>query len=216
MLYVPYYFIVKCEALKKRLPLIMGIVAIVMLVVYVVFYDKSRYHIDTVREPFIRFLFFESMLLGAYFKHNDSAYRNRFSFKWCALLVVAFLMYFASKMYFSKAEHFLELQIFNQIIIFALLYCAIRVFSGLDGKLTKLPICVHKIVGFISDITLEIYLVQYVLIDTLRPIFEFPINWLVLTFSILCAATVLHYICKVIYRLIDALIAKFKRYNVAS
>ena len=46
---------------------IAGIVIVHMLV-YIFIYDKSFYHIDTVREPMIRFLFFEAMLIGAYFK----------------------------------------------------------------------------------------------------------------------------------------------------
>lgn len=45
------------------------------LLVYTFAYDKSYYHIDTVREPMIRFLFFESMLLGAWFRQKDDFFR---------------------------------------------------------------------------------------------------------------------------------------------
>ena len=56
---------------------IAGIVIVHMLV-YIFIYDKSFYHIDTVREPMIRFLFFEAMLIGAYFKIIFDKERNNF------------------------------------------------------------------------------------------------------------------------------------------
>ena len=56
---------------------IAGIVIVHMLV-YIFIYDKSFYHIDTVREPMIRFLFFEAMLIGAYFKSIFDKERNNF------------------------------------------------------------------------------------------------------------------------------------------
>ena len=54
--------------------------------------------------------------------------------------------------------------------------------------------------------TLEIYVVQYVIIDFLRPYFSFPINWLIITLSILGAAYLLHKLCEGIYELFEKLI----------
>ena len=74
-----------------------------------------------------------------------------------------------------------------------LLYLVFRLFAGLDGKLEKMPAPVRGCIDFIAKITLEIYVVQYVLIDLVRPLFGFPLNWFALTGSILLAATALHY-----------------------
>ena len=51
---------------------------------------------------------------------------------------------------------------------------------------------VWKSLTFISDRTLEIYLVQYVIIANCN-IGPFPINWLILTFAILASAVALRF-----------------------
>lgn len=208
VLYIPFYIIMKIPQLKKRIPLIMAIIAVVYLLVYVIFYDKSYYHIDTVREPMIRFLFMESMLLGAYFKINDEKFRNKFSWVSLVMSVVCFGGYFASKLLFSKMASISSLQVINQLIIFAFLFFVFRLFAGIDDKLEKLPKWIKKCITFISQITLEIYLVQYVIIDLLRTIAPFPINWLALTASIILAAFALHMACKGIYYLVDLCVKK--------
>jgi hypothetical protein len=58
--------------------------------------------------------------------------------------------------------------------------------------------------------TLEIYVVQYVIIDFIRPLLGFPLNWLSITGLILVAATILHYVCEGILKLSDRGIAKVK------
>ncbi len=208
LLYIPFYILMRLEFLQKRIPLVMLALAAVMMTVYVCFYDTSYYHVDTVREPFIRFLFMESMLLGAYFKHHDARFRNRFSWLWVILTVPCFVIYFASKLLFSKLDALSDFQIVNQLLIFALLFCIFRVFSGLDGKLEKLPRPIRRCISFIAQITLEIYVVQYVLIDTLRPLFGFPINWLVITGAIILSAFALHFVCGLFSRLVDKIFMK--------
>ena len=55
--------------------------------------------------------------------------------------------------------------------------------------------------------TLEIYIVQYVIIDAVRSLeILFPLNWAVLTSSVLFAATILHRSCKWIYSTVDKIL----------
>lgn len=199
VLYIPFYIIMSIPKLKENLPWVMAAIGAVYLLVYLFFYDRSYYHIDAVREPMIRFLFMESMLLGAYFKQKDAHYRNRFSGWHVVALVASFVLYFVSKFAFSSGGPVLcHLQIINQVWILVLLYFTLRVFSGLDTRLANMPKWVKGVIGYIATLTLEIYVVQYVLIDWIRPLFGFPLNWIVLTASILAAAVVLHYVCKLI------------------
>lgn len=211
VLYIPFFFCMKIDWIKDHLLAVMGTVAVVYVLVYLTIYDKSYYHIDTVREPMIRFLFMESMLLGAWFRQNDGKIRNKFKVWYPFATLGMFLIYFASKLLFSRRESLSRLQILNQVAIFALLVLLFITFSGLDSKLEKLPGWIKKVVGFISSITLEIYLVQYVLIDVLRPIGHFPINWMVLTIAIIAAAFVLHKVCELIYAGADKLIKNEKK-----
>ena len=196
LLYIPYYIIIKTDGLKKRIPFVMLCLGIIAFLVYLFRYDKSYYHIDAVREPFIRFLFLECMLLGAYFRQKDGNYRNHFS-AWKMVATGSMLgLYFASKLFFSRMPELAAFQILNQAVLFILLYHIFNLFSGMDGILAKSPSFVKRIVSFLANITLEIYVVQYVLIDCIRGMnLPFPINWICLSGMIVLAAYVLHRIC---------------------
>lgn len=187
--------------------------ALIWLLLYFTVYDKSTYHIDNVYEPMIRFLFMESMLLGAYFRQNDEKIRNQFVWWSVPGFIVSFAMYFGSKLIFSRYASVALWQFANQLLIFAVLFFLFRLFAGIDGKLERLPKPIKAVIEFISDITLEIYLVQYVLIDNLRNIAPFPLNWLALTAAIILSALALHYLCKGFYFLWKKIFARKEKRN---
>lgn len=203
LLYIPFYFAMKIDWLKKHIPLLMVVVAVIWIIVYWIFYDKSIYHIDNVHEPMIRFLFFESMLLGAKFRQYNLENLQKPKWYFYVALVISFVLYFVSKLLFSRYDSILQYQFLNQIFIFVLLFFMFRVFSGLEHKLAKTPLFLKKIITLIADMTLEIYVVQYVIISSLKGFSKFPINWIVLTCTIFGAAFLLHNVCKLIYNLID-------------
>lgn len=199
VLYIPFYFVLRIKILRDRIPLIMGALAVVQLVIYLLFYDRSTYHIDTVREPMIRILFFECMLLGSYFRINDDRFRDKFSRLSLLGTIGSAGVYFVSKLLFSKGVISSHYQILNQYCLFCFLLCVFRLFIGMDLLLEKIPEKMKFLITYLSKITLEIYVVQYVIIDWVRPIGRFPLNWLLITLSILLAATGLHYLCEYIY-----------------
>lgn len=211
LLYIPFYIVAKVKALRDRVPLVMSVVAVAYIIVYVIFYDKSYYHIDNVREWMIRFLFFESMLLGAYFKKNQEKFQNKFRWYVPVIALALFVAYFVSKLFFVKYTQYSSLQIANQIIIFALLYFVFWLFASIDEKLVKIPKWIKAPITFISKITLEIYVVQYVIIDLIRPLLSFPLNWLAITSSIIISAYILHILCELFYKAIDLVIGKIKK-----
>lgn len=209
LLYVPFYVFMKVKPIQERIPLVMTIIAIAYLIVYIVAYDKSYYHIDTVREPMIEFLFMEAMLVGAWFKHKDEIFRNKFHWYIPVLTIVIAALYFTSKFLFSKYEVLSIAQPINQLFLLIALFFVFWTFSSLDGKLEKMPKWIKISITFISEMTLEIYVVQYVLIDVIRDLhFVFPLNWLLILLSIVASATALHYACKGIMFLFDLLISK--------
>ena len=210
LLYIPFWFVGKFEWLRSKLGWIMGLVAVVYLAVYLFFYDKSYYHIDNVREWMIKFLFFESMLVGAYFKKNQEKFHNKFHWWLPIVTVAAFAVYFASKLFFSKYAAYSYLQILNQVLIFALLISIFWLFISLDSKLEKFPNFIKKIISFIAEMTLEIYVVQSVLINLIKPHLGFPLNWLAITASIIVAAFALHLVCKYLIKGMEWCIEKIK------
>ncbi|MBQ3524269.1 MAG: acyltransferase [Clostridia bacterium] len=209
ILYIPFYIVMKVEKLRENIPAVAGITALVWLAIYIFVYDKSYYHIDTVREPMIRFLFFFAMLLGAYFKENLEKYRNKKSIISWILLPILFVAYFASKLIFSRVDSISDLQIVNQIILFVLLAVTFRCFMSIDGWLENLPKWIKAIITFVSGITLEIYLAQIGIIDKLN-FLPFPLNWLLITGVIVLLAFILNKFSSLVQRPLLKLLNKDK------
>ena len=133
------------------------------VLIYVLFYDKSIYRVDNVSEPFILFLYIESMLLGAFFKKNQTRF-GEFKISKVLITIICLIPYFCSKILFSKIEALLNFQIVNQFIIFIALFFTFDLFMSLEGFFKKIPARINCCVKYISNITLQIYIVQYVII----------------------------------------------------
>lgn len=199
LLYIPLYYVAKHVTLDKRMWALLsaGLLA-VQSVLYFCVYDISYYHIDNVRQPMIEFLFFQSMLMGLFFREELSrgtlAVKKR---RWLWIALGALLIiYFGSKMLFVKLACLSEFQLLNQVILLLLLFVLFICANTLEDRLHKIANTKFwKGVVFLSDRTLEIYCVQYIIIDAVRGWgLAFPLNWVVLTSLILIAATALHWI----------------------
>jgi len=208
VLYIPFYIVIKTKILVNNIPKVMLGMFIVQLVVYVFVYDTSFYHIDTVREPMIRFLFFQSMLLGAYFRMHKEKFINRNKVTNWVALAAMIVLYFTSKLFFVKIDALSTYQITNQIILFVLLYFVMRSFAGIDCNLEALPTKIKNSLSFIAKITLEIYAVQYVIIPRLV-FLVFPLNWVVITGVIIFSAFVLHVVASKVGTGIEMVINKY-------
>ena len=70
----------------------------------------------------------------------------------------------------------------------------------------------RSIVKFIASITLEIYVVQSVLIEAIKRLkLPFPLNWLAVTVAIIAAAFLLHLLCELLYKGVDKLLSRIGR-----
>lgn len=205
LLYIPLYFVAKYLKLTRKNFVFLSIgLFVVQLLVYFTVYDSSYYHIDTVREPMIEFLFFQSMALGLLFREECTSGKltvkkgiggGRNFILWLLLLLLLGV-YFVSKLLFVKKPSLADFQILNQVVLFFVLFFLFRRAFSLEEKLKNLDgTRSWKVVVFLSDHTLEIYCVQYVIIDVVRGGgFAFPLNWLILTAMILLAATALRWV----------------------
>lgn len=201
VLYIIYYIIIKCKKINQHIPIVMLGVFCIQLLIYIFTYDKSYYHIDVVREYMIRFLFLESMLLGALYRKQLENNLNKNKVMNWIITGIFLILYFVSKLLLTKGI-LVEFQIINQIILFILLFYILKSFAGINNKLEKLPKKIKDIIQFIASITLEIYLVQYPII----PIFAkltFPMNWIIITSIILISAYVLHILIKKVMNLFE-------------
>lgn len=189
--YCIYYIIMFSEKKNgKTLENVMCVLLVVWLFVYIVFYDKSVYRVDNVSEPFILFLYLESMLLGAFFRKHNAQFR-KFSFVKLAAAVLCFGVYLASKILVSKMPVLLNYQIVNQIVILITLYFTFALFMSLEQALKRVPSKLGDCVRYISNITLQIYIVQFVIIEHFEEL-VFPMNLAVVSILIVAAASVLY------------------------
>lgn len=211
VLYIPFYFCMKFNFIKLNLLWTMVVIGILFLLTYVFLYDKSYYHIDTVREPIIRFLFFESMLLGAYFRVNDDKYRNKYKKIYPFVAVILFIVYCISKYAFSHINSISNFQIVNQILLFILLFYLFKLFAGLDNKLENLNNKAKNFIGLLAKLTLEIYLVQIVILFYLQKINHFPINWIISVLSIFIGAYILNKLSSYVQLFFEKIIIKVKK-----
>lgn len=190
--YVVFYVVAwLSKKYDKTTEITLVVVLAAWLFTYFIFMDKSVYHIDNVSKPFILFLYFSSMLIGALFKkYFDKV--NKTKTVNIVLLVVSLIVYFGSKIAFSKIQVIVFWQILNQLSILAVLYFMFAVLAGLEDWLKKRPNWLNKTVKFVAGITLHIYIVQFVVIRRLQNI-VFPINFLATTVAILALASAVYY-----------------------
>ncbi len=208
--YVALYIVAYLDKkVKNFLEITMVAVFVTWLIVYAIFYDKSFYRVDNVSEPFILFLYFESMCLGAFFKKHRSFF-GKFKISKIFITIACLLVYFASKIAVSRIEILLSVQILNQFVILVTLFYVFDLFMSLEEYLKKIPKKINNCVRFISNITLQIYIVQFVVIAYLDKL-VFPLNLIAVTLAILAAASIVYFVELFARKGIKLLIARLKK-----
>ena len=110
------------------------------------------------------------------------------------LLFFLAVLYGGGKYSLTRYDSLSSIQFLNQFLIFALLFVLFRIFVGLEQKLPRRP-AVLRPVNILATVTLEIYLVQFPIINFFQHHTTFPVNWLLCSICILTAAFLLHYSC---------------------
>lgn len=192
LLYIIYYFIlffIKKSGINvsKGLSVTLISISVIYLIYYLVFFDKSYYHIDSVYENSIKFLFLFSMILGAWFRNHKFKYLVKIKKRNIVFFLISFFAYFISKLLFVKYNCLSFFQIINQIFLCLVLFFLITILMSLELQIQSLPNKIKSILKYLSSLSLEIYLIQYVIIDKLN-IYPFPLNFIIVSISILISA----------------------------
>lgn len=205
------FYIVACldKKINNFLEIAMVAILVVWTLVYVVCYDKSAYTVDNVSEPFSLFLYIESMLLGSFFKKHQSDF-NKFKISKIIMTVVCLAIYFVSKIIVSRVDAFLKLQILNQFVILITLFFIFDLFMSMEQFFGNIPKRLNCIVKHISNITLQIYVVQFVILRYCEKI-PFPLNLITATVLILISATILYYLEVFIRKVLEIIVTKIKK-----
>lgn len=204
--YIIAYFDKKIDIF---LQIAMMVIFVIWILVYAVFYDKSEYRVDNVSEPFILYLYVESMLLGAFFKKNYARF-SKFKVSKVIMALFCIVAYFGSKIVFSRVSSLLNFQIVNQFIIFITLFFVFSLFISLEDFFKRIPAKINCCVRYTSNITLQIYIVQFVIIERFEKL-VFPLNLVTVVLLILIVASLLYYLEVLIRKVITSISDKVKK-----
>lgn len=214
VMYIIFYFAVRYingggTRRGHRLVQMVLAAAVLFLALFYTVCDRSYYHIDNVNNHIIWFLYFFSMMIGAYFRMNSDKYLGKTTvISWIGILGSG-VLYIATKLGCSRGLIPPTVQWVNQLTLLVLLVFIFRSFIGLEMFIKKVPSSVMAPIQFISSMAFELYLAQAVIIPTFNTGKEtFPYNFLiVMSITFLCAYGV-HSLTDMVVQLLNKLFQK--------
>jgi len=129
------------------------------------------------------------------------------------LLAVSLILYFGSKIIFSKKAEIASVQIVNQFCILFALVMIFIVMIGMESTLSKFNGKIKSIIKFVANITLQIYIVQFIVIRKFESL-VFPLNFVVVTALIILLASLVYFAEVFIRRGITAMVKNKKEEKV--
>lgn len=205
MLYIPFYVVKRFLNSRSGIFVTLAVTAIVGFAYYVFVLDKSVYAMNDVTNPITLFLYFSAMLVGALFKKLSVKYRGATSWLGLGMAFILFIAYMVVYVVISGNTELFNLQIIINIVL--LLATAVMFISiiSLEKKIRKLPKPILSVIWFIAMLTLELYVVQRVIIEQLENI-VFPLNLALIALAVVAAAALLHIVTGTISRWVNKII----------
>lgn len=190
--YVPMYFTVNVKS-EKDYKMVVAAWLILYAAYYIFCIDKTEYSMNAVSNPIILLLYFGAILTGVSAKRNQTKMRDGkkvYSAVKFLLVFVFAALYFVATVVVRGNESLYAVQFVVPIFLLGMCYFLTSAMVGVEETLKKMPAGWLNFFGFIANLTLEIYVVQLPIIKLLEGI-VFPLNWIIITASIVIAASVL-------------------------
>lgn len=194
------------------------IFAIIMVLIYLIIYvfvlDTSIWIIETpglnsLSSSFKLVYYFLIMVTGGFLRYkNFSVKEAKFARKgW----IVSILLMYASKVAMGKIQFLMHIQFLSQLCTFIFAVCIMiaSVDSVIIKKIEK-NLSFVKVTRYVSSISLEIYLVQFIIINFVSR-YSFPINVFLSVFLIFLFASLLKYLRVIIINEVVAVIGIFTK-----
>lgn len=202
LFYLLYYILKNVQSNRE-----FAILGIILLVIYNVYYifllDTSSWVIESkglisIQGYFKLIYYFAAMMLGKWFRVNCNKVYNR-KMVYFVGMIISFISIYGLKIFISKNPFFMHLQFINQISVLLLVYFSFCFFLSIEKKLEEYQgNMIYKVVTYISNITLHLYLVQFMVINYVSK-YVFPLNFILATILIFIFATLLNFISNFIY-----------------
>lgn len=183
--YVLFYFITKY--IPKRIPLIISMLCLSYLLTFFLFNDYSTFLIDWVNNPtYLHWhYYFAIMLFGAYCTKHHQKVQN-LNFK----LVIALFVYFGFKFIVKHIEVLFPYQVIIPFGLFPICWYILGVAKKTESLL-KNGTFLYKIIGRISRLSLDTYIVQFSIIAFYQTI-DLPFRLIGVFISVIVAAELLY------------------------
>lgn len=208
LLYVVFY-IIRFVQSKRHIDTRWFLLAflIIFILAYIFMFDKSYYHIDDINENWCRFMFIESMLFGAYIRENYDKIGDKISLWNVVSFICLGMLYFICKKILTSVADASMIQCVLPIIVVLFILSLNILFIKIEKKriFEAANKSIKALVTFIAGISLEVYLVQYVIIDHFSGL-AFPINFVVVTGLILLCAYITNRAARFIQMPLDRLL----------
>lgn len=209
--YILFYILKEVKSDKAFL--VLGLIlTLIYVLYYVILPDKTTWVIEakglnSLEGYFKLIYYFAAMMMGKWFRiHIDKEYKK--SSLYLAGMVGAFISIYAVKLLIIKIPEMMPLQFLNQISVLIFVAYAFMFSLSIESYLRNMENTkFYGYIKYISNITLCLYLVQFVIIEyTYRMLF--PINFVFASIAIFASASVLNFISNSIFIGLKNLIRK--------
>lgn len=198
VLYIPLFIVKKYASSIKALTSLIGAVGAIWVLYFIFILDKSEFVMNNTENPICLILYFESMLVGALLKKKvsvDADKKSKGIALWVLASVAMFGVYGVSLILVKGMTALFNIQLIVNIILLGAVATVFYTVLKAEALLTRLPNAIKKAIMLVGALTLEIYVVQLVIINALKD-FVFPINFILIVIAVFTAAFVLHIFIK--------------------
>ena len=167
-------------------------VVVVYFVVYFTCMDIHSFSVEGKDLSLFKWIYyFFIMLMGAYMRKNTYSHDKKIRF--FVLAAMAVVLWGALRVIFLIYPAFLPLQFLTQFMVVIFVYAMMRFGMSMETEAKFRKLCQCHIVKMLSEITLEVYIVQMIVLPFCERLC-FPVNIPVAYISVFAAAYVLHFI----------------------
>lgn len=215
VLYIIYYIIVRLiDNGTLSFQVVFITIGIIYAISYVVCVDKSYVSIE--KDSLFKWIYyFAVMMLGFYCKKKK---RNNAQNKVLLLIVCSalFIIFYGLQFAIKRYTALLSFQFIIHIEEIIFIYCITYLFENLESFFVKIKhkTAISKIADSLAKITLEIYLVQMVVIELCAEYLAFPLSFVVAVVGIYVYAIIVNYISTQVREIIEKIVIRKKKAKI--
>ncbi len=177
---------------KRRNMVFLGLLLIIIgiqIVWYILYCDKSFVNID---EGYLKAWYFLVFMLWGYYVKTKELPKQNNKLAYLYALIAFCLFYFYKRLSIGNCI-LSELQVVFVPLLLAFIVYSFRMVAINIAEI-RIPDRYKRLISKLSNMTLEVYIVQMYLINWIMPLFPFPVNFVTSLVSIVIVSYIVHYL----------------------